>query len=398
MRTTSSPLLILTFPPDANPNYGGILQAWALQRALSDLGWESRVSALGTSRGARLRRRVAHTVAGALSLVSGETLLGTARIERLSAGVVTAPLLRFARSQIALANVFDRKSRRVNPRDALRFRDFVVGSDQVWRPDYAHVDDYLLSFVPDGWPGRRVAYAPSFGLDDPGFSPAEIGSMARLLRKFTAVSVREDSGVNFLSDKCSIGAKRMIDPTMLVPVEAYGDLTASVRRSRGSDVVGERVVTYMLDDSSSKRLITAEIARGLGNRSRPMLPAAPQSYARLRASPETYRYPSVEEWLATIQGAGLVVTDSFHGCVFSIMFNVPFVAVPNSTRGLARFVTLFRTLGLEERLVDDPSRAARVANAPIEWQNVNRRLAIERRSGLHYLASSLDGAPSIRDC
>lgn len=64
-------------------------------------------------------------------------------------------------------------------------------------------------------------------------------------------------------------------------------------------------------------------------------------------------YPSIQEWLASFAQADFVVTDSFHGTVFSIIFNKPFVVLPNKGRGVSRFESLLKDISLENRIFSD---------------------------------------------
>lgn len=101
------------------------------------------------------------------------------------------------------------------------------------------------------------------------------------------------------------------------------------------------------------------------------------------------------QWLRYLRDCDAVVTDSFHGCVFSIIYNKPFVCLGNEGRGSTRFDTLFQVFGLEDRLVTsrDPEKVLRVLQKPIDWERVNAIHEAERQRGLDFLKSNLyDGA------
>lgn len=104
------------------------------------------------------------------------------------------------------------------------------------------------------------------------------------------------------------------------------------------------------------------------------------------------RYPSVESWLQAFLGAGFVVTDSFHGTVFSILFNKPFIAIGNSGRGMARFESLLSQFGLEERLVKSPGEVSpALLQSQINWDSVNQKRKALAEEGQAFLKSQLIG-------
>ena len=102
-------------------------------------------------------------------------------------------------------------------------------------------------------------------------------------------------------------------------------------------------------------------------------------------------FPPVEEWIKGFIDAEFVITDSFHGTVFSILFNKPFIAIANKRRGLARFESLLKLFGLSERLVLNYSiiQLEKMISQEIEWDNVNRILKDEQNKALNFSVTSL---------
>ena len=198
----------------------------------------------------------------------------------------------------------------------------IVGSDQVWRPKYnCRIEDMFLKFA-EGVPIKRIAYAASFGVDDWEFSLKQTRCCKKLAKKFDAISVREDSGVKLCNVYLGVDATWVLDPTLLLKKEDYCEVCKDV------PVASEKtLVAYILDldepiRESCERLakernLTLKIFR-----------------AGLRAS------LTVPEWLAMFRDASYVVTDSFHGTVFSIIFEKEFKCIYNEGRGAARFESL----------------------------------------------------------
>ena len=97
---------------------------------------------------------------------------------------------------------------------------------------------------------------------------------------------------------------------------------------------------------------------------------------------------SVAEWLTIFRDAEYIITDSFHGCVFSIIFRREFAAIINRNRGASRFLSLFGKFGLLDRVVIDASRGV-LPNQPIDWSVVEQKLRMWQELSLNYLAKAL---------
>jgi hypothetical protein len=263
---------------------------------------------------------------------------------------------------------------------------FVVGSDQVWRSPYGDVPSYLLDFLPGGDPRPRWSYAASFGRDDIEEYGDELVCVSRdLVRRFQGVSVRESSGVRIARDFWGVQAMHHVDPTLLLDRSHYEDLA----RQAVDPIRSGQVVDYILDETEFSSMILADTARVL-QRDHASLSVRASDARKFRGNSRRPRRPSVEAWLGAIGNARLVVTDSFHGTVFSILFNVPFVTVVNRDRGASRFTDLLETLGLQSRLVE-PGMADidAIALAPISWELANERILSERRRALSYLSDMM---------
>ena len=101
---------------------------------------------------------------------------------------------------------------------------------------------------------------------------------------------------------------------------------------------------------------------------------------------------SIPQWLRCIRDSECVLTDSFHGCVFAIIFNKPFVCLGNASRGSARFDSLLGTFGLQERLLINPTpeQVANLMRNPIDWEQVNAIRSSEKQRALQFLKENLE--------
>ena len=120
------------------------------------------------------------------------------------------------------------------------------------------------------------------------------------------------------------------------------------------------------------------------------MPEKKTTYENCGKQIEKCIYPPVEQWIKGFMDAHFVVTDSFHGCVFSILFNKPFIAISNSGRGKSRFLSLLSIFGLEERLIDNPGDCVpELIGSVINWESVNSILEEKRKESFHFLKTHL---------
>jgi len=273
------------------------------------------------------------------------------------------------------------------------FDAIVVGSDQVWRPKYAKsvLPDFFLSFLPeDDNKVKRISYAASFGTADWEYDDAKTRMIAPLIARFDAVSVREDSGVMLCRDRLGVDSQHVLDPTMLLTTDHYVRLFSSKERHSNKG----QLLAYVLDRNEDKVRIIDALSRRL---SVSAFSTNGQPFHAANPADSGEGDKSVEGWLAAIHDASFVVTDSFHGTVFSILFNKPFMAYGNPKRGLARFTSLLKMFGLEDRLVVKPTEVdVERMLRPIDWDAVGKRLERLRADSRRFLSSALSGAIGSR--
>lgn len=259
-----------------------------------------------------------------------------------------------------------------------RYETVIVGSDQIWRPDYVpNVEDYFLSFLHDS-KVCKIAYAASFGSDMPQYTDRERDLCGKALMNFKLVTVRERSGVDVIKRMGWIGIEPIVvlDPTMLLKKEDYDQLLPKKQSlSKG------KVFCYVLDDSDNVRKIIKQASDILQKELYYIIDTK-------RWKNVDYIMPSIEDWLCGIRDSDFVVTDSFHGMVFSIIFNKPFVVCLNKERGISRFLDLLIMLNLQERIMDE-EKIMDIIGQPIEWEFVNTEIMKLQRKSITILRNSL---------
>ena len=346
-------------------NYGGILQNWALQQALKKLGHEP-ITIDAYQRYSTVRyllnsmRTIVKRMAGHKAYMPNP-YKGALRNELMG---------RFIEQNINKTKVMWQYKRSVVKQyglDAL-----VVGSDQVWRAKYNgdHLEDMYLRFA-EGLDLKRVAYAASFGVDQWEYSAEQTSKCAALAQRFDAVSVRELSGVNLCREQLNVDAQCVLDPTMLLEAKDYQPVIDS-----DWDGGEPYLAVYCLDVTPEKEAFINQLA-------------ADRGLKVCQFSAGWNSTLTVEQWLAMLSKATVVVTDSFHGTVFSILFGRDFYTLGNADRGNTRIHGMLQSLGLETRLVSD-LKAAGSASQNIDWNQVHTSLATERKKSMEFLASSLN--------
>lgn len=378
---------ILTQP--LRNNYGGILQAHALQALLKSMGHDAII----------INRQYAYPPNGLL----------LRRFLSLFKCIIRRYLL--GNKNVNIANPFDRhytadrgwtydfsmlrkfvkheirQSRPLRSSKAVakyvkkqQFDCFIVGSDQVWREEYSPcITDYFLGFLPDDCKAKKIAYAASFGVSvDP--IESNLDECTKLVCRFEAISVREESGVKLMKEIFDLDARLVLDPTLLMDAWHYRALVNK------EDVKPSGVVSYILDETAEKQNIIDDVTNKVGS-----------IYTRILLFPfrnrcENPKSVSISQWLAAIDNADFVVTDSFHGCVFSIIFKKKFVAIGNKERGLDRFISLLGRLGLQDRLVcsleEFECRKDALMTAP-DYAAVDLKLDNWRKESLDFLGKVL---------
>ena len=368
---------IFTLP--LNTNYGGILQAFALQKVLKKLGHEA-------------------------WLINREQLfkLSLKEVPKVYLRRIIRKYLLFRKNAIIF---LEREMRKQYPLQSINTQSFidkyirpsllvnnvgqipvnffetiVVGSDQIWRPRFnkSKIENAYLNFTSNWSSLRKIAYGVSFGTDEWEYSKLQTKRCKKLIREFDAVSVREDSGVELCHRYLDYNAEWVLDPTMLLDVSEYITLIETYPLKHKGEIF-----TYVLDTSEDKQKAILKVSQILDYSTFDMNLFGKKTYSKLVVSP-------VEEWLVSLYQAEYILTDSFHGCVFAILFNKPFIAYANRVRGLSRFQSLLKIFKLEDRLVENSTEITQEKiTAKINWKITNQILIEQKEKSLDFLITNL---------
>lgn len=378
---------ILTLP--LNINYGGILQAYALQTVLQRMGHEvmliksDRFPSDVPKRFSIRRRAIVYP-----KRFLCKHLLKKCDFVRLDYEIWKKYLFISRNIQPFIDKHFLYISEsQIIEKDTVNVDAIVVGSDQVWRKGFtgSTIIDYFLNFLKT-LRVKRIAYAASFGSDEWELTDEETSKCSDLAKKFKLITVREDCGVSFCQKYLQVNATHVLDPTMLLEKNDYIRLIKqdAVQKTDGN------LFYYILDETLEKKEFVDKVAlvfNLIPFTRMPKLKTSFKSYFPFDYD-ERYCFPSVASWLSGFVDADVIVTDSFHGCVFSIIFNKPFYVFTNKERGLARFTSLLRLFDLESRMIDTTDIPS-ISEKPIDWDKVNEILEAKGKMSISLLMNSL---------
>lgn len=249
-----------------------------------------------------------------------------------------------------------------------KFDFFVTGSDQVWNPIFKH--NSYIDFLTFTTKEKRVAFSPSFGISE---IPKEyIGNFTKWLNGFDYLSVRENAGAKIIKKLTGKTAEVLVDPTMLLNKEQW----LNIAKTPTNKPKKKYLLTYILGDLTKKRKneinhITQEMDLEIVDL------ANPKNSDIFISGPR--------EFLYLINKADIFLTDSFHGTVFSILFNIPFVVFERkgSLNMLSRINTILNKFNLQNRYEMNLQEINKLYD--INFESTEKILKQERKKSIEYL-------------
>ena len=267
---------------------------------------------------------------------------------------------------------------------------FIVGSDQIWNYNLTTTSyfNYLLDFVHSY--KNKIAYASSFGSDKSNVPRELRPKVSYYLNNFDGISVREGSGIDVLNNEFSYSeGVHLLDPVFF-DSSLYDELieNSSVK------VDNSYVFSYILDPELYKEEILRYAEQKLNMPPVITVDINPKIHD-YRMSQFSYFTPTdaaIEDWLKYIKHCNFVITDSFHGMCFAILYKKNFIAIANKMRGEARFKSLLTKLGLSERLIYSYDDLVNNENLfePIDYESVFRLLDAEKDKSISWLFEKLN--------
>ena len=254
---------------------------------------------------------------------------------------------------------------------------YLVGSDQVWNPSLTKDKSlsYFFNFLPDEV--KRISYAASFGTAN--WKEKNIEPEVRsCLQRFSAIGVREDTGVKICRDVFQVNATLTLDPTLLL--NNYDEIVSPEKASKSS------LIFFLLLRTKPEMLqFTHFMSKQICTH--PVMLSEKRPHHGVTNIP----WLTVEKWISKIAGSSFVVTDSFHCTVFAILFRKKFIVLPAHPERVGRILNLLQLLGLSDRYYSDIKSVLKTTNwtQSIDYNMVFEKLNALRRDSMFFLENAL---------
>ena len=376
---------ILTLP--LHTNYGGILQAYALQTVLERMGHN--VEVIDKSRYRFLpfyKKPFIYVYRILLKVFLRKNI--KIQLEKYYNECIDRDKI----TQIYTRTFIDKyiHQKHIEKFSEIKQNDFdaiVVGSDQIWRTIYANLffqstTAAYLDFAQKWDNLKRIAYAASFGTDLWEYSKENTKKCSNLIGLFNAVSVREKNGISLCCENLNYkSAIQVLDPTLLLDASDYERL---FRKKMNNEKKGT-LFCYILDPNEIKNSIIKKCEQKYNLKAFHVNSRVDDWNAPIGERIQ----PPVEEWLRGIADADFVITDSFHACAFSIIFKKQFLVIGNEKRGLSRFTSFLDMFDLKDRLIVDKTPNDNLKCHEINYDEVYKELSTLRSVSFEFLKNNL---------
>ena len=363
-------------------NYGGILQNYALQTILKREGFKVYTIDRRHPPVSKMKIILSIIKRGLAKYILRKDIVFRLVPTKREAKMISYSFVRFIKENITQTEEFH-----TNNFDFLKkygFNAYIVGSDQVWRPRYSPcLTNYFFDFLDGNNEVKKIAYAASFGVDNWELTEEETKQCSALAKQFNSISVRENSAVELCGKYFNVKAIHVFDPTILLKKEDYCDLIKQDNIPEREDIL----FCYLLDNSDKKSNFVNKAAKTFQLHPVFGMPANSFHLKKSKKDISDCIFISISEWIAGFRDAKFVITDSFHGTVFSILFNKPFVVFVNEKRGNARLNSLLQMFNLEERLItsSDLDNGFRY----LDYSEINKIIEKGRDKSITYLLECL---------
>lgn len=372
---------ILTLPQETN--YGGILQNYALQQILLQMGHEPITIDRHNKKGFKsvyiqtasfIKRLILRYL-----LNRNVTTLWSPFITEEEYAIISSKTQEFINNNIKLTRRIYSTDLEIIDKEYL-FDGYVVGSDQVWLDKYC--PNSFLDFVKRK-DVKKVVFSASCGEKSFLRNSNKLQICKRLAKDFAGISVREYQLVDECRSLLGLDVQWLLDPTMLLNRDDYFKFV----KTQDNDSI---LFSYILDNNSWKKQIVEKVSKDLSLK---IINGNVHRYYKRNtdAHIDECIFPSVEDWLTNIFYSDFVVTDSFHGTVFAILFNKQFLTIANKRRGLNRFTSLLKMFQLENRLIYDHEliNDINIMARPIDYLQINKILKDKVSDSLCFLRKAL---------
>lgn len=384
---------------ESSDNYGQQLQCWALQEVLRELGQDPFLIRYNTALKPSLSNRIKSKLNSIIKIISIYQLIRKIYERKKNKNKLRwqseykkknnyRDFAGFKKQYLTISPEIyeDVEALRSNPPQA---EIYIAGSDQIWSYPLSYEESkaYFLDFGSENI--KRIAYAASFSLTE---YPENLKPVLRhLLKRFDAVSVREDTGVS-ICESVGIKAELVVDPTMLLGINDYKIL---IQQNQLKEDDSNYIYVYHLNIEDKEEIHWEEVKKlALNNTlSLRVTTSSGQLIGRELLDGVDYEYSTIPQWLSNISNAKFVVTTSFHGVVFCLIFHINFIWFPlmgKRSNGNCRVIDLLKSINLSNHIFSEINTLEKVYTLPIDWDVVDIKLNSLRGLSLSFLQKALN--------
>lgn len=358
-------------------NYGAALQAYALQRALFDMGFDNEYINYQNQHRKNSYSMSHHIIdslkkndiIGAIKYILGAPFMNLRKIR----------FDEFYKNNLKCTSKIYSTSNDAKSLNNDYFK-FIVGSDQVWNSKNNGNDDaYLLSFVEDD--SKKVSYSSSFGISEIPIEQKKIYS--KYLSRIAYLSVREQYGVELVKELTNREAKLVLDPVFLLTKDTWLNMAISKKHQKPF------VFSYTNQPNQLETFLTTT-GYNIENKLLYKISRSTKVSDFISRKVRVKYSISPIEFLSIIRDSSLIVSASFHCIVLSIILNKPFVAILSGNTGRdERLINILSMLGLEKRIFNDSMTKDDVI-AEIDYESVNIKIYDLKESSISFLSNALN--------
>lgn len=372
---------ILTF--HYSNNYGGVLQAIALQNTLRGLGYDVEVINYIP------KSYKPYNVIGNLGIRKNIFLNKLKNLNIYNMAKKIKIMNKYCDSIINKFNIYRGKnmclSEKVDEDSLLsilnNYSAIIVGSDQVWNPSQRKSPIYFLDFV-DKYKGKKISYAADSTIKD--VSNEDLSRMKKALSEFNYISVRNDHSNEFVKTVINKEVEIVADPTLLYDFE-------NVEKAR--DEEPEYILTYVLgkEINGSHNKAIEKIRNKYGNIPVYSIKIPTVNFDLSHFADKVFYDLNPDEWISMFRNAKFIYTDSFHGVLFSLKYHKPFLAYYTEKLRSTRFIDLGKRYDIDKYIVQNVSDIDdnKLLDILPDFNTIDKIIDLQKQSSLNFLSKAL---------
>ncbi|HIF9387711.1 TPA: polysaccharide pyruvyl transferase family protein [Photobacterium damselae] len=346
-------------------NYGAVLQAYALEKAIKKLGYD-----VGFIDSQNEIIREAYTLFPKFKLINFEQCF---------------------RKCLHLVLDFKRKHKRYHEfenfisenlstisvkNQFITFDSVVLGSDQIWNHSYTNGFDNLYFGISDEFKAnKRISYAASMGKSE--LNEELMKDFKAKLNEINEIGVREETLKDYIQENIGFNSEVNLDPTLLLDKDDWLDVCSENNQS------GDYLLVYEVQSNPITMDIVDYISKQTG-----LMVVVLSAKTDFRMSKNYITDASPKEFVSLFRHASYVVTTSFHGTVFSIINNVPFTTVAFNNEIDIRSKSLLDKIGLSSRMIGCINEVDDI-DLEQDFNSINKKLSILKNNSLRYLSNAI---------